>query len=156
MVTADETEQWPAALVDEYTERYWTLVRMATMLLGSRAEAEEVTQDAFMATARAWARVRDVRPYVRRAVMNGATGVLRRRSVAARYRVDAPPADAPPQLVELRDVLLALPERQRTVLVLRFVEDLPDHEIAALLGCREATVRSLSARGLAAIRKELT
>ena len=156
VVTADETEQWPAALVDEYTERYWTLVRMATMLLGSRAEAEEITQDAFVATARAWGRVRDVRPYVRRAVVNGATGVLRRRTVAARHHVDSPPSYAPQQLVELRDVLLALPERQRAVLVLRYVEDLPDAEIAATLGCREATVRSLSARGLAAIRKELT
>jgi DNA-directed RNA polymerase specialized sigma24 family protein len=146
VVTADETEQWPAALVDEYTERYWTLVRMATMLLGSRAEAEEVTQDAFLATARAWDRVREVRPYLRRAVVNGATGVLRRRTIAARHHVDSPPSYAPPQLVELRDVLLAL----------RFVEDLPDAEIAATLGCREATVRSLSARGLAAIRKELT
>jgi RNA polymerase sigma factor (sigma-70 family) len=45
-----------------------------------------------------------------------------------------------------------LSERQRAVLVLRYYEGLADHEIAALLGCREATVRSLARRGLAAMR----
>lgn len=147
---------WPPALVDEYRERYAPLVRIAATMLGSRAEAEEVVQDAFIAAARQWPRVREVRPYVRRAVVNGATGVLRRRAVAERRPADAPPADAPSQLVELRDLLLALPARQRAVLVLRFVDDLTDDEIADTLGCRRATVRSLSARGLAAIRKELS
>ena len=66
------------------------------------------------------------------------------------------PADAPRQLVEFRDLLLALPERQRTVLVMRFLEDCPDEEIAAVLDCRRATVRSLAARALARIRRELT
>jgi RNA polymerase sigma factor (sigma-70 family) len=155
VVTADEQMGWPDTLVAEYRERFEALVRVATMMLGSRAEAEEVTQDAFIATARAWGRVRDVRPYVRRAVMNGATGVLRKRAIAGRHTVDAPPSGVPDQLVELRDVLLSLPERQRAVLVLRFVEDLPDDQIAAALDCREATVRSLCARGLAKIRKEL-
>jgi RNA polymerase sigma factor (sigma-70 family) len=155
VVTADEQMGWPDVLVAEYRERFGALVQVATMLLGSRAEAEEITQDAFIATARAWSRVREVRPYVRRAVMNGAMGVLRRRSIAARHPADAPPVGAPVQLVELRDVLLRLPERQRAALVLRFVEDLSDDQIALALDCREATVRSLCFRGLAAIRKEL-
>jgi RNA polymerase sigma factor (sigma-70 family) len=151
-----EIEQWPDALVTEYVERFDPLVRIATLMLGSRAEAEEVTQDAFIATAAHWGQVREVRPYVRRAVVNGATGVLRRRRTAANYRVDSPPEGAPDQLVELRDLLLGLPERQRAVLVLRFVDDLSDDDIAEALGCRRSTVRSLAARGLAAIRKELT
>src|SRR6266498_4051157 len=41
----------------------------------------------------------------------------------------------------------------RPALVLRYYEDLPDHQIAALLGCREATVRSLASRGLAVLRQ---
>ena len=52
----------------------------------------------------------------------------------------------------LRRALATLPARQRTVLVLRYLEDLPDPVIAALLGCRPGTVRSLAARGLAALR----
>lgn len=52
----------------------------------------------------------------------------------------------------LRSALLGLPLRQRTALVLRYFEDLPDATIAELLGCRQATVRSLVARGLKALR----
>jgi RNA polymerase sigma factor (sigma-70 family) len=46
----------------------------------------------------------------------------------------------------------SLSSRQRAVLVLRIYECLPDEEIAAILGCRPATVRSLAARALAALR----
>jgi RNA polymerase sigma factor (sigma-70 family) len=147
---------WPTELVDEYAERKEALVRLATAMLGSAAEAEEIVQDAFIATAGRWSEVRAVRPYLRAAVVNRANGVHRRRRTAERHHVDEPPPDAPRQLVEFRDVLLALPVRQRAVLVMRFVEDLPDSEIALALGCRPATVRSLAARGLAQIRKELT
>ena len=42
-------------------------------------------------------------------------------------------------------MLRTLPERQRAALVLRYFHDLPDDEIGAALGCREGTVRSLSA-----------
>jgi len=52
----------------------------------------------------------------------------------------------------LRSALLRLPLRQRTALVLRYFEDLPDATIAELLRCRPATVRSLVARGLEALR----
>lgn len=63
----------------------------------------------------------------------------------------------PPTLVadELWDVLGTLPPRQRAAIVLRFYEDLPDSEIAALLGCRVATVRTAVFRGLEKLRKEV-
>ena len=150
------TGGWPTELMAEYTQRFEPLVRVATMMLGSRGEAEEVVQEAFIATARNWSHVNDVRPYVRRAVVNGSNGVLRRRRTSERFHPDPPPDDAPDQLVDLRDLLLTLPARQRQVLILRFVEDLADDDIAGLLGCRRSTVRSLAARGLALIRKELS
>jgi RNA polymerase sigma factor (sigma-70 family) len=49
-------------------------------------------------------------------------------------------------------ILGELPARQRAAVVLRYYEELPDRDIAALLGCREATVRSLVARGLHTLR----
>ncbi len=52
-------------------------------------------------------------------------------------------------------MLQTLPERQRAAVVLRFYEDLPDREIASLLGCREATVRTTIHRALIALRKEI-
>jgi len=48
-----------------------------------------------------------------------------------------------------------LPPRQRAVIVLRYYEDLPDREIARLLGCTQATVRSQAKRGLAKLREAI-
>jgi RNA polymerase sigma factor (sigma-70 family) len=52
--------------------------------------------------------------------------------------------------------LSRLPSRQRAVLVLRYLEDLPDAVIASMLGVREVTVRSHAFHGLAALRESLT
>lgn len=52
-------------------------------------------------------------------------------------------------------LLARLPARQRAVLVLRYYEDLPDSEIASVLGCRASTVRSQAARALATLRAAL-
>ena len=54
------------------------------------------------------------------------------------------------------DTLATLPYRQRVALVLRFYEDRPDTEIAEILRCQPATVRSLVHRGLATLRKVIT
>ena len=53
---------------------------------------------------------------------------------------------------DLWRALGTLPPRQRAVLVLRYYEDLPDREIAVLIGAKEPTVRSLASRALAALR----
>ncbi|MGA8245292.1 MAG: sigma-70 family RNA polymerase sigma factor [Nocardioides sp.] len=53
-------------------------------------------------------------------------------------------------------MLAKLPPRQRAVLVLRFYEDLPDRDIAAVLGCSEPTVRSNASRALATLRSRLS
>ena len=64
----------------------------------------------------------------------------------------APPAE----LVEVHDALARLPERARAVVVLRYLVDLPDREIAETLGCRLGTVRSIAHRALRQLRKELS
>ncbi len=51
-----------------------------------------------------------------------------------------------------RALLAGWPPRRRAVLVLRYYEGLPDHEIAELLGCRAVTVRGYAARALATLR----
>jgi RNA polymerase sigma factor (sigma-70 family) len=55
----------------------------------------------------------------------------------------------------LWDALSRLPERQRACLVLRCYEDLPEREIADLLGCSVGTVKSHTHRGLARLRQEV-
>jgi RNA polymerase sigma factor (sigma-70 family) len=96
---------------------------------------------------------------MRRAVINEYVRTRRLRS-STEIVTDAVPErpaaecleDRAADQAELWAALGALSERQRAVLVLRYYEGLADHEIGALLGCREATVRSLASRGLAAMR----
>ena len=90
-------------------------------------------------------------------VVNGCRMALRRRATERRHAGDTTARiDAPTELVELRDALDRLSERERAVVVLRYFVDLPDPEIAELLGCRPTTVRSLVHRSLRKLRKELS
>ena len=146
---------WPAELVALYERSYRLHVRTAYAMVGSRHDAEEIVQDAVVALGRRWHDVANPDAYLRRSVVNGAIGVLRRRETAGRHLPDPPPPDEPEHLVELRDALLALPDRQRAAVVLRFVVGLDDAAIADVLDCREGTVRSLVSRGLAALRAEV-
>jgi RNA polymerase sigma-70 factor (sigma-E family) len=143
---------WDQGLVALYAERYDDLVRLAYLLTGRRAEAEEIVQDAFVASQRSWSGVADPFPYVRRAVVNRCYS-WGRRQVLERERRPRPPD--PAQLVadELWDALATLPHRQRTAVVLRYYADLPDAAIAEALGCRPATVRTTLHRGLANLRR---
>jgi RNA polymerase sigma-70 factor (sigma-E family) len=140
------------------------LLRFGYMLTGSAQEAEDLVQDALAKSLRRWRRVRVDNPvaYTRRIMIN--THLTRRRMWGARVRLgdvpDAATDDAGLRRGEdwdaLRRALALLPSRQRAVLVLRYLEDLPDTAIAGLLGCSPGTVRSHASRGLAALRPLLT
>ncbi|HEX6421000.1 MAG TPA: sigma-70 family RNA polymerase sigma factor [Acidimicrobiales bacterium] len=145
-------DMWDTDLVAVYRERYGGLVRLAYLLTGHAAVAEEIVQDAFVASHRSRDRLRDPYPYVRRAVVN------RCRSWGRRYQVERAHRPRPPDPAELaademRDAIDALSERQRIAIVLRFYEDLPDERIAEILGCRRSTVRSSIRRGLQSLRR---
>lgn len=143
---------WDDDLVRVYRDRYGDLVRLAYLIIRQSAEAEEVVQEAFVACHRSWDGVRDPFLYVRTAVVNRCYSWGRRFQVEQRHR---PPPPPPAELGadELWDALGVLNDRQRAAVVLRFYEDLPDSEIAELLGCRTATVRTAIHRGLKALRK---
>lgn len=152
--TAARDTTWPDELVALYEERWLPLTRTAYLLTGDRAAAEEIVQDAFLRVRPAWDSIEHPVAYLRTAVVNGTRDWGRRRAVADRL---APP---PPDPVvdhpdELWDALHRLDHRRRTAIVLRFYDDLPDADIADLLGCRPSTVRTLIHRGLRDLRKEL-
>ena len=134
------------------------MLRLAVLLVGSPSVAEDVVQDAFAAVATHWADLDRPGAYLRTTVVNGCRMVLRRRATS--QRLDPPqvavPVDAPAELADLHAALRRLPERQRVVVVLRYLHDLPDPEIAELVGCRPATVRSSAARALRSLRRDLT
>lgn len=136
------------------------LLRFGHVLTGSPHEAEDLVQEALAKSLRRWQKVRADDPvaYVRRVMVN--THLTRWRRWGGRVRLgDVPEAAAEDSWLarsqewdELRRALAQLPPRQRAVLVLRYLEDVPDPAIAAMLGCRPVTVRSQAARGLAALR----
>lgn len=134
------------------------MVRLATLLVGSSHHAEEVVQDAFEKVDERWSDIEEPGAYLRTVVVNGCRMVLRRRDVERRHQemqIAQEVAYLPTHLLELKQALDQLTERQRTVIVLRYFVDLADAAIADILGCRSTTVRSLARRGLGTMRKEL-
>jgi len=131
------------------------MVKLATLTTGSVALGEEIAQDAFEQLHRNWNTVHHPRTWLRTAVINRSRDWVRRQGVERRH---APTATAPQSAdegVAMRDALKAVTPRQRAAIVLRFYEDLPETEIAVILGCRPGTVKSLLSRGLRTLRKEL-
>jgi RNA polymerase sigma-70 factor (sigma-E family) len=141
-------------LVRLYEQHYESLVRLAYLVSGQAAVAEEVVQDAFLKAHRSWDRVRDPAAYVRTAVINGCRSWGRRQRLE-RERRPHPPQPTLQEPDELWDALATLNVRARAAIVLRYYADLPDAEIAEILGCRVATVRTTIHRALAVLRKEI-
>jgi RNA polymerase sigma-70 factor (sigma-E family) len=149
-------------LADAYVRSAPGGIRLAYLLTGDRTVAEDLVQEAFV---RFIGRLRflhdpdSFEPYLRRTIVNLSKNHFRRRAVERGFleregpRVEDVATDPDVATSDaLRSALLRLPLRQRTAIVLRYYEDLPDATIAELLGCRRATVRSLVARGLEALR----
>ncbi|NUR69929.1 MAG: SigE family RNA polymerase sigma factor [Hamadaea sp.] len=146
----------------EFVEaRYVELLRIAYLLTGSTHEAEDLVQSALVRTMRAWSRVDEPMPYVRRVMVNQHISVWRR--VRRRELVtDSPPdvgftdaAEAIAQRHAVRDALRSLPPRTRAVVVLRYLGDMSEAEVAAALGCSLGNVKSHASRGLARLRAVL-
>ncbi|MDQ1744820.1 MAG: hypothetical protein QOE23_3159 [Pseudonocardiales bacterium] len=137
------------------------LLRSAYLLTGDLAAAEDLLQDTFARLYPRWSRVvsADVPlAYVRRSVMNNFLNSRRRGGHEVLFAeppergYDHDPAGALSDRELVRGLLADLPPKQRAVLVLRFYLDLSDAEIAADLGCRQGTVRSIVSRSLGALR----
>ena len=142
-------------LESTYRANFGALVKVAFLLTGSRAEAQDAVHEAFLRCAPKLATVDHAPSYLRAAVVNECRARYRR---SKRRRPPDIRADEhlPHDLIETRDALAVLSERKRAVIVLRYFVDLPDDQIAAELGCRPATVRSLAHRALKELRKELS
>jgi RNA polymerase sigma factor (sigma-70 family) len=152
LVQRTDSGQGTESLEALYRREYAAMVRLAHLLTGSNAVAEDVVQDAFVSMARRIGEANVPGAYLRATVINGCRAWHRRRRYLAREERTLEPA-LPDAAADMLDALQALPERQRTALVLRFYLDLPEDEIAAVLDCRPATVRSLVHRGLARMRE---
>ena len=143
----------PIGFVALYRDRYDAMVRLAALLVDRTEQAEEIVQDAFAALYERWDHVDVPAAYVRTVVVNRCRDALRRRRVAAALTLGRVQEATEPTGDLLHDALAALPARQRSVLILRFYEDLPNDDVARLLKLRPGTVKSLVHRGLSTLRE---
>ncbi len=146
----------PDPFVVLYRAEYPGMVRLAHALTGSAETAEDLVQEAFLRLQSHLASLPQPGGYLRTTVVNLCRDRARREG--RRRRVDGQWREGvqlSPSSAELLDVLRRLPERQRTVLVLRYWGDWTEAEIATALGCAPGTVKALASRGLARLRKEV-
>ena len=146
-----ESKAWVGSEV-VYAAVYRDLLRVAFVLTGSAPAAEDVVHDVFAKIGPRIDTLAEPAAYLRVSVVNRCRS-LHRRDLAAPRTDPADPAMMDVGLVDLRDALTALPIRQRSAIVLRYLCDLPEEEIASILKCRRSTVRTLVRRGLAELRK---
>lgn len=143
-----------APFEDFYRAQHEPMLRLAYLLTQSHAVAEDLVQDAFLRVEPHWADLDHPVAYLRRAVTNACYSYHRRRKREAAVPVEAPP-DREPEHDEMWDALARLAPRRRAALVLRYYLDLSEADIAATLGCRRGTVKSLTHRALADLRSVL-
>jgi RNA polymerase sigma factor (sigma-70 family) len=131
-----------------YRSNWHGAVRLAHSLTGSAAAAEDVAQDVFQRMYASWGQADEPAAYLRVAVVNRCRSYHRHRKVEQmRMPLLAATNASISEPSELDDAVQALPARQRTVLRLRYWDDLSEVEIADRLGCRPGTVKSLASRG---------
>lgn len=150
------------AFVSEYGG---VLIRFAFLLCHDRGRAEDLTQEALLRSYQRWRRSEPPQnklAYVRRALTREYLGWRRRlpsrELVVADHDAGRPQPSGEAVFADreaLWRLMSQLPLRQRAVLVLRYYEDRDDREIAEILGCARATVRSLAARALTTLRERV-
>ncbi|MEV2217700.1 SigE family RNA polymerase sigma factor [Streptomyces sp. NPDC050997] len=137
------------------------LLKTAVLLCGGdRHAGEDLLQSALVKAAGKWQRIDEPEAYVRRILYRQQVSRWRLKWRGREVTVAEPPegagaldaAAAADLRVVMREALSRLTARQRTVLVLRYFEDLPEADVARLLGCSVGTVRSTTHRSLARLR----
>ena len=156
---------WLADFESFVAARMSSLLSYAYALTGERREAEDLVQEALIRTGLAWHRVlRKDQPdaYVKTTVLRLYINSRRsrRNPPVAAYEPDNGRLDPGYAQIEdqdaLRKALAQVPPKMRAVLVLRYLEGMPDEQIAAALRCSRGTVRTQAARGLARLRAAYT
>jgi RNA polymerase sigma-70 factor (sigma-E family) len=133
------------------------LSRTAYLLTGDAHLAEDLVQTALFKAARAWHRIQGhPEPYVRRILYTQNVSWWRsrrqfRETALQGYDGPAPAADTDLRL-SLEQALARLTTRQRTVLVLRYFEDLTEVQTADVLGIGPGTVKSITRQALGRLR----
>jgi RNA polymerase sigma-70 factor (sigma-E family) len=138
-------------------------LRAAYLLTGNAADAEDLLQSALAKLMRVWDRVSDggdPDAYLRKVIVTTQASRWRRKwrgEIATEVLPDRglDPYPGADERDALRRALQTLSRGERAVVVLRHVEDMPEAEVARLLGCSTGTVKSQGSRGLTKLRAAL-
>ena len=162
-IAASAAEPQAAASLDAlYRAHVGAARRLAVLLTGDAALAEDVAHDAFLRVAAKRDTLRDpgaFEIYLKRAVVNSVRSLARHQQVVRkhehRFELRETPDDGPdlPLRDAFWDAMQSLPERQRIALVLRYYEGASERDIAETMHCAPGTVKSLVSRGLARLRE---
>ena len=154
-----EVSEVPSTLAVLYEQHYRSLVKLAIFYVDDRESAEELVQDAFVKLLNGNYQIVPGKegPYLRTMVVNNGRSALRKRRVRRAFKPEPPGlvAAAEEGGVESAEhdrilhALRQLPEREASVLVLRYYEDLSEADIATTLGIARGSVKSHAHRGLA-------
>jgi RNA polymerase sigma-70 factor (sigma-E family) len=160
------TDEGPPDFDTWVSNRGAGLLRFAYLVTRDRGRAEEAVQDALIAAYPRWSRIgADPDAYVRRCIVNADISrwrrFFRRETPVGDPATLSPLTGGPDHAVSHADadavwrLCASLPTRQRAAVVLRYYEGLPDADIAEVLGCTAATVRSQIHRALGSLRATL-
>jgi RNA polymerase sigma-70 factor (sigma-E family) len=152
-------------LAELYARHATSATRFAYVLTGDEEAAKDIVQEAFI---RIYARFKDRKPpealetYLRRTILNLSNDYFRRlgRARALSARSLRPPggsgeSQAVDDRLSFRDALSTLSARQRAAVVLRYLDDLSEQQVSEVLHCSIPAVRSLVARGIRSLRKNM-
>jgi RNA polymerase sigma-70 factor (sigma-E family) len=166
--TAADGASAEAAVTALYQAHALGMIRLAHIMLGDRANAEDVVQEAFCGLYRRWSHLSDAGsalPYLRTSVLNGCRSLQRRRP--GRQAQPGDPGDGQPAASaeataitgedrrEVMQALRRLPARQREALVLRYYLDLSPEEIGTVMNISPSSVRSATHRALSSLGRML-
>ena len=146
---------------ERFDDLYRLAYRVAYRVVGSREEAEDIAQESLVRTCVAWRRASSYAEAWTAKVAGGLAIDWWRRRARARRLQPLPPAQSADSAelvatrLELTEALGSLPRRQRQVVVLRYLADLPEAAVAEAMGCTPGTVKQHASRGLEALRARL-
>lgn len=155
----------PTEFADVFAAHHPEALRIAYLLCGNPHRAEDAVADAFVKVYRRWSRggIENPRAYIRRAVVNEVNSRFRRLALERREagkrsgddRGDRAHDDRLADADEMFAALRALPERQRTAVVLRYYADMTEADTADAMGVSLGTVKSTVSRALDRMRASM-
>lgn len=157
----NSTAEPPSGFEDRLDDLYSCASRAARRILGNQDDAADIGREAVVRAYVHWKRIEGyAEPWVTRVAANLAISEVRRRKRAGEIGMSVAAASLPIEDSSVDRIVLAqaistLSKRQREVITLRYLLDLPEAEVAKTLGFSTGSVSRHTARALAHLRSAM-